>query len=1176
MFNVRDRVVDGAGIGSSWETLTLIELLKIRSTQSVNQFAYTYLDGELVVDSWTYPQLNCHSCAIAAHLQSLHLAGERALLLYPPGLEFIAAFLGCLYAGVIAVPAYPPRNQRNTPRILAIAQDADAAITLTTSAVFPQIQPLLNSKSRDRDLRWLATDDLDFLQGEIWQPLAEIDFDSIAMLQYTSGSTGTPKGVVLSHRNLMHNAAATYQVMAHSAESRFISWLPMYHDMGLIGGILQPLYGGFPCTLMAPATFLQSPYRWLKAISDYRGTTSGAPNFAYELCVQKITSDQLETLDLSSWTVAFNGAEPIQPQTLKRFAEKFAPCGFRAEAFYPCYGMAEATLMVTGGEQQTLPVTKNISKAELEVNEVVEVGEEDRGDRPDTHVVLVGCGQTMPGQQVIVVHPETRQPCTPQQVGEIWVTGPSVGRGYWQRSEESAEIFQAALANGEGSFLRTGDLGFLKDGELFITGRLKDLIIIRGRNLYPQDIERTAEQSHPSLRLGSGAAFVVTPDRTERLIVVQELDFRQKPDPEVVIGAIRQAVSEHHEVQIYGVVLLKPGSIPKTSSGKIQRRACCAAFLQGELQAIAQSLLALTENESYESTLNRESLLALAPELRQGYLLAELQNQVAQVLALPLEAVEPQYALSHLGLDSLKAFDLKSWIERNFGIAFCIIDLFDRLSLEQLSQRILAQVLAAPTTPWIQPQIPTVDRIGKLPLGLAQERLWFLSQLEPDSPFYNVAIALHLRGSLDRAILEKSLQALIQRHETLRTYFAEADGQLVQVIHPDVSLIVWLNPVETHSPSEIQAFTLKETQQPFDLGQAPLLRANLLHASAQDRWLLLTFHHIISDGWSIGVFIQELAALYSAFSQNQPSPLAELPLQYVDFAVWQRQWLQTEAYQIQLSYWQQQLSGDLPVLQLQFDRPRPAIQTYGGKKHPLVFSKAIAESLKTLSQTAGTTLFMTLLAAFYALLYCNTPQDDILIGSPIAGRSQPQTAGLIGFFINTLVLRIDLSGNPSFLDLLARVRTVALGGYAHQDVPFERLVEALQPQRSLSYNPLFQAMFIFQNAAIPTVELPDLTFTPEEVDGGTSKFDLKLSLWETAEGLAGSFEYKTDLFDAATITMMADRLEQLLYQVTAQPTVKLDELTLHLARGDRLPTAEREIAHRQKLKLAKRKAISAV
>ncbi|NJM75065.1 MAG: hypothetical protein HC852_03860 [Acaryochloridaceae cyanobacterium RU_4_10] len=358
------------------------------------------------------------------------------------------------------------------------------------------------------------------------------------------------------------------------------------------------------------------------------------------------------------------------------------------------------------------------------------------------------------------------------------------------------------------------------------------------------------------------------------------------------------------------------------------------------------------------------------------------------------------------------------------------------------------------------------------------------------------------------------------------------------------------------------------------------MRGTLISFSQQDPLLLLTFHHIISDGWSMGVLIQDLADLYAALAQGQPSSLPELPTQYADFAAWQRQWLQTEPFKIQLHYWRQQLKGTLPVLQLQFDRPRPAIQTFAGKQHPLAFSTAIATSLKALSQTAGTTLFMTLLAAFYALLYCNTPQEDILIGSPIAGRNPPQTAGLIGFFINTLVFRTDLSGNPSFLELLARVRTVALGAYDHPDVPFEKLVEALHPQRSLRYNPLFQTMFIFQNAAIPTVALPSLTFHPQEVDGETSKFDLKLSLWETTDGLRGSLEYKTDLFNPATIATMAARLNDLLSQVTARPTIQLDELAAQLVSVDNLPpTANSTIVHpshlnQQKLKLAKRKAIA--
>ena len=1153
------------------DSSTVVELLQARAIQQAGQSAYTFLgDGESGAAEWSYQRLDQRSRAIAAHLEALHLSGERALLLYPPGLEYLAAFFGCLYAGVIAVPAYPPRNQRNSPRILSIAKDAGAAIALTTSTVLPKIQAVLTQET-ERDLwQWLATDELDGDQADAWETPAGVDPDRIAMLQYTSGSTGTPKGVMLSHRNLMHNAAVTYQVMSHSDKSQFISWLPIYHDMGLIGGILQPLYGGFPCVLMPPATFLQSPYRWLKAISDYRGTTSGAPNFAYELCIQKITPEQLENLDLSSWTVAFNGAEPIRSETLGRFWEKFAPCGFRAEAFYPCYGMAEATLMVTGVAQQALPDYKTVSKSNLEANHVVE-GLGDHSDRQ----ILVSCGQTMPGQRVVIVHPETLQQCSPQDVGEIWVAGPSVGQGYWQRLEETAETFQAVLANGEGPFLRTGDLGFLQDGELFVTGRLKDLIIIHGRNLYPQDIEQTVEQSHPSLRLGSGAAFAVTINQIERLVVAQELEFRQKPDPEEVIGAIRQTISERHDVQVYGVVLLKSGSIPKTSSGKIQRRACRDAFLQGKLNAIAQSLLALSEDRVYESTLNRERLLALDPELRQGQLLAELQRLVAQVLELPAVVIDAQYTLSHLGIDSLKAFDLKSRIEQDFGIVLCIADLFDSISLEGLSQTILAQVLAAKPKPGVQPAITAVDRTGKLPLGLAQERLWFLSQLEPDSPFYTVAIALHLQGSLNAAILEQSLQVLLQRHEVLRTSFEEREGQPIQVIHPSLSPGLEINLVHKDSETDLQALILKEAQQPFDLSQPPLLRATLLELSEQEHLLLLTFHHIIADGWSIGVFIQELAALYEVFAQGQPSPLPELPIQFVDFAAWQRQWLQTEDFATQLNYWLQQLRGNLPVLQLNFDRTRPTIQTYAGRKHPIALANRITQSLKALSQSTGTTLFMTLLAAFYALLYCNTPQSDILIGSPVAGRNQRQTTGLIGFFINTLVLRTDLSGNPSFLDLLARVRAVALGGYAHQDIPFEKLVEALRPQRSLSYNPLFQVMFIFQNAPIPTIELPGLTFCPQEVDGGTSKFDLKLSLWETTDGLAGSLEYKTDLFDADTIAKMVEQFEQILCQVTDQPTVKLDELAAQLTRGDHPPPVSNQaIANQQKLKFAKRKAIS--
>lgn len=1170
----------------------LVELLHYRALQQPVQLAFTFLeDGETETASLTYRELDRWSRAIAAQLQFLGITGKRALLLYPPGLDYIAAFWGCLYAGVVAVPAYPPRNQRNTPRILAMVADAQAAITLTTTAILSKIRSLLTAKTGSDFLQWLTTDNLAAGIEDSWQaPLLERD--TLAFLQYTSGSTDIPKGVMVSHGNLLHNATATYQLMEHSSASKFVSWLPAYHDMGLIGGILQPLYGGFPCILMPPAAFLQRPYRWLKAISHYRGTTSGGPNFAYELCTHKVTPEQRQTLDLSSWSVAFNGAEPVRQDTLEQFAAAFAPCGFRQAAFYPCYGLAEATLMVTGGRKADRPIVKTVHGSDLERDQAIDADVEKIDSR-----LLVSCGLTLPEQQIVIVHPETLTRCLPNEVGEIWVSGPSIGHGYWHRPEETAQTFSAYLLDtSEGPFLRTGDLGFLHNEDLFITGRAKDLIIIRGRNLYPQDIELTVERSHPALRAGSGAAFSVEVGNQERLVVVQEVEFRQQPDIEEVAGAIRQAVAEAHEVQVFTVVLIKPGSILKTSSGKIQRRACRAAFLARTLDVLGSSVLDISDAVANESQLTRQVLLAAAAEKRQPLLVACLQRQVAQVLKVVPSQVNCDRPLSTFGLDSLMVLDLKNRIEADQGIVVPVMDFFQNASIAQLTTQLIEQLTeAVPTGPALQP----IPRHQQLPLGLAQERLWFLNQLEPDNPFYNVAIAVRLTGQLNKGVLEQSLNGVVRRHEALRTSFPDVAGRPIQVIHPIlqvtlpiIDFTVIQNPKSvrlTHRKPKIQNCILEEVQQPFDLSQLPLLRAKLLHLREDEYMLLLTSHHIISDGWSVGVLIQELATLYEAFSGEKrfsreeatPTPLPELPIQYADFADWQRKCLQGDVLETQLGYWQQQLGGILPTLQLPTDRPRPVIQTFQGAKQSLAFAKALIQSVKALNQQEGVTLFMTLLAVFKTLLYCYTNQEDILVGSPVAGRTRAETKGLIGFFINTLVLRTDLSGNPSFQQLLKRIRAVALDGYAHQDLPFEKLVEELQPQRDLSYNPLFQVMFILQNTPIPSVvSLPGLTLLPLEVDSGTSKFDLKLSLWESSEGLNGSLEYKTDLFDATTIARMGNHFERLLRQVVAQPDIRLSELATILAKADKqqqhLKAREMEATSLQKLKLAKRKAIRAL
>ncbi len=574
--------MDNGYSGSFFYPKTLVHLLAHRAEHQANDRAFTYLvDGEIDEQHWTYAQLDAKARAIAAWLQAAGLEGQRALMLYPPGMDFVTAFFGCLYAGVTAVPTNPPRRNQKLARIEAIVDNADARVALTTDATLETLGNLIRESPRLSGLTWQATDLPTSAQPEDWR-MPPVHAETLAFLQYTSGSTGTPKGVMLTHDNLMHNSALIFHAFEHTRSATGVFWLPSYHDMGLIGGILQPLYVGRPNVLMSPMAFLQKPFRWLKAITNYRGTTSGGPNFAYDLCVDKITPAQLEQLDLSSWLVAFSGAEPVRADTLDRFCEKFASRGFRRESFYPCYGLAEGTLIVSGGFVPQMPVVRSFDAAALEEGRVVQV-------KPSPQAVqLVGCGQSMPDQRVVIADPESMTRAAANTVGEIWVQGPSVASGYLERLEESDQTFRATLADtGEGPFLRTGDVGFQIDGELFLCGRIKDLIIIHGKNYYPQDIEHTVASCHPRLVRDAGAVFTVEQEGKQRLVVVQEVDRQRERDDAEIIQAIRAAVGDQHQLAVDAVVLIRLRSTPKTSSGKVQRFACRQLYLDGRLTTVA-------------------------------------------------------------------------------------------------------------------------------------------------------------------------------------------------------------------------------------------------------------------------------------------------------------------------------------------------------------------------------------------------------------------------------------------------------------------------------------------------------------------------------------------------------------------------------------------------------------
>jgi acyl-CoA synthetase (AMP-forming)/AMP-acid ligase II len=553
--------------------VSIAEVLRRRAAQAPEALAFRFLlDGEDKSVSITYGNLDEQARAIAAELQLRTSPHDRVLLVYGPGLEFIAAFMGCVYAGVVPVPAYPPRRIRSVDGwlpLIRIATNCQSRLILTGGSLAPLIAKNLPAVRALAEVECLLTDAPTTAVSRWNAP--SVDENDLALLQYTSGSTAEPKGVMVTHRALMHNQRLIQEAFEHTEGARGVSWLPLYHDMGLIGSVLQMIYVGGSCVLMSPFAFLQRPVRWLRAISKYSAHTSPAPNFAFDYCAKWVTLEEKIGLDLSTWTIAAVGAEPIRAATLRRFADSFADCGFRAEALYPCYGLAESTLFVTGGQKGG---GARITKRDAVIGDTRQI--RSGAIAPLDAVEIVSCGRTWLEQEVRIVDPQSLIPLPDDTVGEIWVRGPSVGQGYWDHPEETARTFQAYLpSSGEGPFLRTGDLGFLRDRELFVTGRIKDLLIVRGRNFYPHDIEETVQSAHSACRLGFGAVFQSDSPDGPRLVIVQEVERGcRQVDAAEVRETIREAVIEAHELAPDDIKLVEPGSIPVTTSGKIQRFLC--------------------------------------------------------------------------------------------------------------------------------------------------------------------------------------------------------------------------------------------------------------------------------------------------------------------------------------------------------------------------------------------------------------------------------------------------------------------------------------------------------------------------------------------------------------------------------------------------------------------------
>ncbi|TDX61141.1 amino acid adenylation domain-containing protein [Methylosinus sp. sav-2] len=1139
----------------------LVDLLRIRAAEQATKPGYVFLDdGEREGARLSYADLDRRARAIATHLTALGPTGARALLLYPPGLDYIEAFFGCLYAGVIAVPAYPPSG-RHLQRLQSIFRDARPAAILTTEALRQRFENEAGEQLARIPCSWTATDVISSEQAEAWRAHAP-EPDQIAFLQYTSGSTGDPRGVMVTHANLLSNQALIKESFGHDERSDLVGWLPLYHDMGLIGNILQPLYIGATAYLMSPMAFLEKPLRWLKAISTYRAHTSGGPNFAFDLCVRKIKEEEKRDLDLSHWRIAFSGAEPVRASTLDRFARGFAISGFRRDSFYPCYGLAEATLVVTAPTRdRPLPIVE-VDRQALEARRVAP-------SQGAKSTAVVGCGHGWPGYDVQIVDPESTSICAPGEIGEIWVAGPGVALGYWNRPDDTARVFGATVAEGDGrAYLRTGDLGFLERGEIFVAGRLKDLIIVAGRNFHPQDIECVIDEQIEGLRRGSTAAFPVTIDDREALIVVAEPDRShlgalENSGGEALFRNIRTCVVNEIDVEPADIVLVQPGSVPKTSSGKLRRAECRQRYLSGELRTLARahsaapSSAAVAEQSSAEraDAFLREALSYLAPAQKAALLTRFLISRVARSLGAPESDFSPTTLLSRSGLSSLRAIEVKHSLDSALGIETPIGVLLSDASFAEAAEA-LARLADDDASSAREVALAPDPRA----LSHSQHAMWTVHQLDAASNVYNLHLALDIDGPLDFARFHRALSSVVERHAQLRTVYRSGSDGVTQEALPLEELADWLRREDATAwtSAELEGALSQEARRPFDLDAQAPFRIVVYSRGDGGSTLLFVAHHIAVDLWSLLLLVSQLDAAYLAPEAGDGfAPPASGD--YAEFTRREANYLASPAAERDWSYWSDQLRGPLPALELPTDFPRPSVPDYAGGSAPLRLDHETTHRLKELAKREGVSLFSLLLAGYFALLQRVTGQPDLVVGAPTSGRLGLETIGLVGNCVNPVALRVRALPQDSFEGLLRATHATVRGALEHQQFPFPLIVDRLQPERHENQWPIYQSWFVLQQAQSEAPaefaalalgeDGPSFSFCGRTARSSTLRervemFDLAVMAAEVDEELLLSFQFKTQLFAAATIERLARRYRALLDGILDNPQARIGDLPI--------------------------------
>jgi FkbH-like protein len=1096
---------------------SIVTILARRASSEPHCVVYRFVSestnaGDPVLEL-TYGELHDRARRIAGALRKLSPSTKSAVLLYPSGPEFIASFFGCLCAGVIAVPAATPRLLSDIHALRALASDAAASVVLTTPAMQSRLRQQAAANDDGADLRILAWSHSDFEpQNEIAQPYPE----DIAYLQYTSGSTADPKGVMISHGNVLSNMEFIQRDFQHDRASISVTWLPHFHDMGLVYGLLQPVYNGFLSIVMSPSGFAKTPVSWLEAISVNKASHSGAPNFAYDLCLRKIPPELRKNLNLSSWRVAFNGAETVRRETMDRFSEAFAACGFGRSAFYPAYGLAEATLKVSG---------RFLEKSSLREFNL----EAEKGTAPEHSVLpssaLVSCGKSSPETKVVVVDAQTRLPVTDGVVGEVWVKGPSVAKGYWNRLGETERTFGACLADtGEGPFLRTGDLGITMDGELFVAGRLKDMIIVYGENHYPQDIEATVSEASLELNGQLACAFAITADDRERVIVICEINRRKESaNLEELAARIRALVTQTHGIPLHSVCFVRVGMLPKTSSGKLQRNRTSQQYVSGKMRAIYESKLAEAEEHAAAGDMNETAI-----EQR-------LREIASQVLGRDVSAREAAMPLTALGIDSLQAQELRARIEVEFAQLLSLERLLGGGALKQLA----AELELGNTKKAIAETRPLngFPESELLPLSPEQERLWYAYKLAPQSSAHNMAVALRLRGTFDINAWNRALAEIEGRHDGLRSAFLDLGGTPRRRIRPLRKDIVEFVDLSAGKEGEAEARKIIEAagDKPFNLEHDPMLRAIVVRIREHEHVAALIVHHIAFDIWSLQVMLKEIRQSYERVGVHGPADSQVLDGSYSSYVAETRNWLTTAAAAQDEAFWRERLKASPAATALPYDNPRPARRSYKAGEVNFHVRGALLQNLQELAQSEGVTSFVVLLSTLRVLLYAMAKESDVVIGAPVANRGRQECRNVIGLFAHPVPIRIALAGEDHFRQLLKRTSAEVLSALDHQELPFARIVEVAAPARVSTYTPLFNVMFGFHGPILDTRSIAAMDIERFEISKTGTDFDLFFDVESSPESLNIAVTYDSDLFFPETVKAITSGYLAVLNQMVGEP-----------------------------------------